>query len=326
MVVRKIFDLCIVHGYGRCRIATELNRQGIRNRKGENWHEASIGHILHNPCYTGVLRSGDAISQRFEHLMILTPELFEQAQALQKARQNEADGERTVPVNVTGNSLLSGNIYCGHCGGRLVLTSNCKSYVTADGNKVKHRRTRYVCYQKTRHRCVCDGQTGYTAHILDEKVEHVICRLLEQLGAVEESFLLQGYLLCEEKQLRRKIRDASHEAERKKQDYQLLKQELQKSLHGSSPYPAEILAEMLCEAEKNASSAVTYLTSLQSQLSLLRKKDMAQQDQKNIFWVDIYRASPIEVKKMIVCHLIPKIHVYRGYWLELEISDIGITL
>ena len=53
MVVRKIFDLCIVHGYGRCRIATELNRQGIRNRKGENWHEASIGHILRNPCYTG---------------------------------------------------------------------------------------------------------------------------------------------------------------------------------------------------------------------------------------------------------------------------------
>ena len=27
---------------------------------------------------------------------------------------------------------------------------------------------------------------------MDEKVEHVICRLLEQLGAVEESFLLQG--------------------------------------------------------------------------------------------------------------------------------------
>lgn len=157
-------------------------------------------------------------------------------------------------------------------------------------------------------------------------MEHIICRLLEQLGAVEESFLLQGYLLCEEKQLRRKIRDAAHEAERKKQDYQLLKQELQKSLHGSSPYPAEILAEMLREAEKNASSAFTYLTSLQSQLSLLRKKDMAQQDRKNIFWVDIYRASPMEVKKMIACHLIPKIHVYRGYRLEMEISDIGIAL
>ena len=195
---KRIFDLCIVHGYGRCRIATELNRQGIRNRKGENWHEASIGHILHNPCYTGVLRSGDAVSQRFEHLMILTPELFEQAQALQKARQNEADGERTVPVNVTGNSLLSGNIYCGHCGGRLVLTSNCKSYVTADGNKVKHRRTRYVCYQKTRHRCVCDGQTGYTAHILDEKVEikstrrdFVVKQLRHILGYNNDEVLLK---------------------------------------------------------------------------------------------------------------------------------------
>lgn len=326
MVVRKIFDLCIVHGYGRCRIATELNRQGIRNRKGENWHEASIGHILHNPCYTGVLRSGDTVSKRFEHLMILTPEVFEQAQEIQKARQNKAHQKRTVPVHVSGSRLLSGNIFCGHCGGRLVLTSNNTSYVTADGNKTNRRRIRYICYQKTRRRCLCNGQTGYTAHILDEKVEHVICRILEQLGAVEESALLQGYLLCEEKQLRRKIRVAAHEAERKKQDYQLLKQELQKSLHGSSPYPAEILAEMLCEAEENAASAAAYLTSLQSQLSLLRKKDMAQQDQKNIFWIDIYRACPIEVKKMIVCHLIPKIHVYRGYRLELEIRDIGIVL
>lgn len=29
---------------------------------------------------------------------------------------------------------------------------------------------------------------------------------------------------------------------------------------------------------------------------------------------------------MIACHLIPKIHVYRGYRLEMEISDIGIAL
>ena len=73
----------------------------------------------------------------------------------------------------------------------MVLTSNNTSYVTADGNKVNRRRIRYICYQKTRHRCLCSGQTGYTAHILDEKVEHVIYRLLEQLGSVEESFLLQ---------------------------------------------------------------------------------------------------------------------------------------
>ncbi len=326
MVVRKIFDLCIAHGYGRCRIATELNRQGIRTRKGENWHEASVGHILHNPCYTGVLRSGDTVSKRFEQLMILTPEVFEQAQEIQKARQNKTHQKRTVPVHVNGHCLLSGNIFCGHCGGRLVLTSNSTSYMTADGNKVNRRRIRYICYQKTRHRCACSGQTGYTAHILDEKVERVICCLLEQLGAVEESLLLQGQLLCEEKQLRRKMRDAARELESKKKDYQLLKQELQKSLHGSSPYPAEILAEMLCEAERNAEAAANYLTSLQNQLSLLRKKDMAQQNPKRIFWADIYRSCPLEIKKMIACYLIPKIHVHRGYRLEIEINDMGISL
>ena len=85
----------------------------IRNRKGENWHEASIGHILRNPCYTGVLRSGDTVSKRFEHLMILTPEVFEQAQEIQKARQNKAHQKRTVPMHVSGSRLLSGNIFAG---------------------------------------------------------------------------------------------------------------------------------------------------------------------------------------------------------------------
>ena len=39
-------------------------------------------------------------------------------------RTNERKEHRTVPLNTTGQSLLSGNVFCGHCGGRLVLTTN----------------------------------------------------------------------------------------------------------------------------------------------------------------------------------------------------------
>lgn len=57
-VVRMMFDLCVSSGYGKFRLAHFLNDHGIRNRKGENWHDATIGSILHNPLYKGILRSG----------------------------------------------------------------------------------------------------------------------------------------------------------------------------------------------------------------------------------------------------------------------------
>lgn len=48
-VVRMMFDLCVSSGYGRWRLANFLNDHGIKNRKGQNWHDASVGGILHTP-------------------------------------------------------------------------------------------------------------------------------------------------------------------------------------------------------------------------------------------------------------------------------------
>ena len=65
-VVRMMFDLCISSGYGRWRLANFLNDHGIKNRKGQNWHDASVGGILHNPLYKGILRSGETYAGPFE--------------------------------------------------------------------------------------------------------------------------------------------------------------------------------------------------------------------------------------------------------------------
>ena len=44
-------------------------------------------------------------------------------------RTNANKEYRTLPLNTTGQSLLSGNIFCGHCGGRLTLTTNGKQFL-----------------------------------------------------------------------------------------------------------------------------------------------------------------------------------------------------
>lgn len=107
-VVRMMFDLCISSGYGRWRLANFLNDHGIKNRKGQNWHDASVGGILHNPLYKGILRSGETYAGPFEALQIIAPDQFDLAQKLMLERTNERKERRTVPLNTTGQSLLSG--------------------------------------------------------------------------------------------------------------------------------------------------------------------------------------------------------------------------
>lgn len=90
----------------------------------------------------------------------------------------EAKEQRYAPLNTTGQSLLSGNVFCGHCGGRLVITTSGKVVRLASGESKGVKRIRYICYNKTRRRMECDGQTGYTMHVLDDAVQESCIRFL----------------------------------------------------------------------------------------------------------------------------------------------------
>lgn len=166
-VVRIIFDKYVPEGHGARRISAYLNNLGYRARTGKMWHPASIRGMICNLTYTGVLRCGDSRSAVQPHLQIIEPELFEAAQKIRTGRANSAEAERTVPINTRGNSLLAGNVVCGHCGLRLTLTTSGKAYPCKDDPNRIVKRVRYICYGKTRKQTDCDGQTGYAAHILN---------------------------------------------------------------------------------------------------------------------------------------------------------------
>ena len=97
-IVRMMYDLCISSGYGRFRMANFLNDHGVKTRKGENWHDASVGAILHNPLYKGILKSEETYAGPFEELQIIKPEMFDLAQKLMLERSMERKDERTVPL------------------------------------------------------------------------------------------------------------------------------------------------------------------------------------------------------------------------------------
>ena len=80
-VVQQMFDLVVASGFGRWRLATFLNESGILNR-GKPWHDATVGAILHNITYKGILRSGETLSEPFPELQIIDESTFDEHSGL----------------------------------------------------------------------------------------------------------------------------------------------------------------------------------------------------------------------------------------------------
>lgn len=321
-IVRLIFDKYVHEGYGAQRISTYLNDLGHRARTGKKWHPASIRGILSNLTYTGVLRSAESRSPILPHLQIIDPALFEAAQQIRKARSNSAKEIRHIPLNTRGNSLLAGNIFCGHCGSRLTLTTNGRFYpCKSDPNRIV-KRVRYVCYGKTRKQTECDGQTGYTSHVLDGIVDKLVRQIFEHMKAIPKSEIVNARYqekMTERKALLRTVREDFTKATN---DLSTLKAEVVKSLQGNSAFSKELLGSLIAEAEvKCAELQKQYedaKAAYEEGQSVLQSLNAQYND--IISWAEMYDTASIEVKKMIIGYLINRIEVYRDYKLHIDFN------
>ena len=321
-VVRMMFNLCVGSGYGRCKIANLISSQGIQTRTGGNWHEATVGHILHIITYMGVLRSGESQSEVFPEVQIIDPATFELAQKLMTERVNEFNEQRTLPRNTSGQSMLSGNVFCGHCGGRLTLTTNGTVRKNADGVQVARRRIRYVCYNKTRHRIECNGQTGYTMHILDGMVTEVLHQIFDRMKAVREDEIVSRTQMNVTADVKNQFTAAKREFAKATKEYEAVKAKLMAIIRGESSLPESVISEMAEEAKRKMMAASEKVSALNSEMEQSNDRtNEIRRDYQNIMkWSEIFDSSDMAVKKMIAGYLIKKISVYSGYRLHIEFN------
>ena len=321
-VVRLMFNLCVGSGYGRCKIANMISGQGIKTRTGSNWHEATVGHILHNVAYTGVLRSGESQSEIFEELQIVDPDTFALAQKLMAERVNEYNGQRTMPKNVSGQAMLSGNIFCGHCGGRLTLTTNGTVRHNLKGGTVFRRRVRYVCYNKTRHRVDCDGQTGYTTHILDGMVTKVLHQVFDKMKVLQEDEIVSRTHMNMTADLKNQLAAAKREFAKATKEYESVKDKLYDVIRGKSSLPESVLTEMADEAKAKMMTASEKVSSLSAEMeqSTAKADEIRNDYQRILKWSELFDDSDIVTKKMVAGYLIKRIDVYADYRLHIEFN------
>lgn len=128
--VKKIFEWYLA-GASLQGIADRLRQEGYTNRYSSYSSWSSIRNILENETYTGRMHFGEVVVEH-AHEPIISEEQFNAAQVLRGKRK-----EKYGTYSFQSKHLLTGLLFCGHCGGRYYLRNSGKySY--------------YACYSRTK--------------------------------------------------------------------------------------------------------------------------------------------------------------------------------
>lgn len=318
-VVRLMFHKYLNEGYGSQRLANFLLDQGIRNRKGCNFTNCTIQHILANEQYIGVLKSGESRSPILNHLQIIDIDTFMQVQDMLKQRSNHYK-ERNVPRHTKGKGLLAGNLYCGHCGARMIQTSNTKRNKNADGSPGKeYTRIRYVCYNKTRHKHLCNGQTGYTTSKVDAVIDQLMHHIFAQAKDTPQDAAIEAKYDVRMTEMKANLKRAKEHLTKQKEIYDAYKDELLRVIRGESALDRETLNELMMDSKSKVDDAATevdiHTQALENGWG--KYNEIRMNHETFLSWAEMYEGCSLEAKKMIVSKIIESIKLNRDYKMEI---------
>lgn len=318
-IVKLIFQKYVYEGYGAQRLCRYLVEQGIRNKRGKNIPTTSINRIIKNRIYTGVICNGDSQSEVIPDLQIIPEETFLKAQEMMASRVTRHGG---VPLNTRGRSLLVGNVYCGHCGGRLTLTTNGRKRVLKDGSIHRETRARYQCHYNVRHPGECDGQSGYGVDKLDKLIDQIIHIQFERIKQAPPQALIEKQAQQETKAAKARLNLLTEQYQQKQKEFQDLKAETIKVIQGTSRLNADLLNSLVDETNAQMTEIQAKMQEAEAELQAIvtGAERVRQEYAQLIGWAEMYDNCTFEAKKMIVAQFVKAIHVKRDYEIDIEFN------
>ena len=177
-VVELMYRLYTSDGLGLRLIVRHLNERGIVTRRGGNWNVVSVRDILKNPVYMGTYtRLGMRRSN--VHEAIIPRELFRKAQDQTLERRPLGRVVRSEPF------LLSGAVYCGYCGNKMMGVTRRQTWKRKDGRRGAAVYRYYQC-QSRNNQSVCEYHT-WRAPLLESTVlGQLRVALKERVGSPED--------------------------------------------------------------------------------------------------------------------------------------------
>ena len=318
-IIRLIFYKYVHEGYGAQRLCKYLAEMHIYKEDGKGFPNTTINRIIKNEIYTGVMHNGGARSEIIPELQIIDRETFDRAQKIMRERTMP---HNDVPLNLKGQSLLVGNVFCGYCGNRLTLTTSGYRNVHADGSCVRAARARYACHYKQRHPGECEGPSGYGIKTLDGLVDRVVKSQLQRIKdqPTEELLSSQQQEMINLMSARCKI--LSLQVNDKQQEIADYEAETIKVIRGQSKFSAELLTSLSAKAKEELEGLKAAMEEAQAELDRLQSEEVTESEEYDrlIGWADIYDRCSFETKKMFVSQFIKAVRVFRDYRLEIDFN------
>ena len=168
----RIFEL--YHGgIGAKDIANILNEEGVKTNSGNPWSTQRVLGTLRNQKYTGtfVWNKGrdDEILIENSHPPIIDWEIFDSVQN----RLSQRSPKVSHPRSVNSSYIVSGLIYCGECGAKLVgksAKSGAYSYYACSNNVNKGKS---VCDSKAVNKDLLERELIRAVRLMLSSEEHI---------------------------------------------------------------------------------------------------------------------------------------------------------
>ena len=165
VVVRAMYDRYVSENGGVRAVASWLNNAGHRTRRGQLWSMVTVRDILRNTAYIGTYhRFGLRLPASYE--AIVDRNLYRQAQDKMQSRSPVRRNPKGEPF------LLSGIIYCGHCGQRMMGVMRRQTWRRKDGQRARAEYRYYQCQSRI-NRNQCEYRTGSAPEIEESVLDQI---------------------------------------------------------------------------------------------------------------------------------------------------------
>lgn len=319
-IIREIFSKTCDEGYGTHRLANYLNEAYPDGEK--RWRATIINRIICNPVYTGRLRFHDVILAPVESLRIIDDSLFERANFILHQRATANSAGRTIPQQTNGARLLTGLLYCSHCGERMVGTVvRDKRRMKRTGEIKVKERSIYRCYGKDIHKRGCDGQSLYSAAKIEEAVLNTVHHVFQKIHERPLKELAAKHREQKTKAVQARLDSLKNEKVKLERQYANLRSELLKSINGEKSADKELLSGFILETQQSLQSVSLQI----EEVDLEMKKGVSETDilkqtlTKFLGWEAEFANANMSVRKMILTNIIERIAVDRNYNISIKL-------
>lgn len=321
VIYRKVIEKTINYGSGSYVVARYLNEQGYTTANNNKFTSKAVLRMLSTPLARGCTQNGET-SEVLQKLKIISEEEATRIDEILEQRARVDEEKRRIAKKTKGGAMLSGNIYCAHCGGRITTTHHQDHYFRKDGSEYKKDTIKYCCYHKSRKLCECDGQTNYIASKVDEAVSQIMHQIFASMVGSPRKEQYKNVLKKQRAAHIASKRKLEFELEKNKKQLEVLQEEIAKTLLGDSLYTPEDLKTAINSIKSKIAKSKEQLEKLNNEIS--QKKEIVETDlpayRRFKSWSEEFDTACMEQKKMIACQLFDRIELGKGYQITIHLN------